>query len=354
MASTRIPALRRFPSRLLPILWLSLSLAACFDDDPASSATAGVVPTQSTGATASNAAPQVSGTPATEIPAGFPYVFKPTVTDPEGDAVTLASHGLPAWATFQEATGEIRGVPSEADVGNSSGIMITASDGKATTTFGPFSVRVKLPAASSTQIGARPPTIGGSPPTSVAAGTGYTFQALATDPDGDKLTFGARNLPAWLGINTANGLLTGTPSASQVGTYPNITISVTDGNNTASMAAFMVTVTSPATGPNTPTSTPNAAGSTTTVIATTGSATLSWLKPTRNTDGTALQDLAGFVVKYGNSPTALTQRVSVADPGLTRYTVPSLGKGTWYFTVVSYTVTGLESDVAPLVSKTIS
>ncbi len=356
MQATRTPSRRRCISRLLPILAMSLSMTACFDDDPAGSASTGVVPTQSTGATASNAAPQVSGTPASEIPAGFPYVFKPTVVDPEGDAVTLASYGLPNWATFQPGTGEIRGVPTESDVGNVGGIMITASDGKATTTFGPFSVRVKSPAASGSQIGARMPTLGGSPPPTVVAGTGYTFQAIATDPDGDKLTFGARNLPAWLGINTANGLLTGMPAAGQVGTYSNITLSVTDGNNTASMPAFTITVTAPLVGPATPATTPTAVGSTTTAVnaAATGTATLTWLKPTQNTDGSALQDLAGFVVKYGNSPTSLTQRVSVADPSLTRYTVQSLGKGTWYFTVVSYTGAGLESDVAPLVSKTIS
>jgi len=348
MEATRTPALKRFTSRLLPLLVSSLSLTACFDDNPADSAAAGVVPTQSTGATATNSAPKVSGTPATEVPAGFPYVFKPTVSDAEGDAVTLSVKGLPAWATFQANTGEIRGTPAEADVGDAGGIVISATDGQATTEFGPFAVRVKKPASAGTQIGARAPSIGGSPATSLVAGTGYMFQAIATDPDGDRLTFGARNLPAWLGINTANGLLTGTPSVAQVGTYANIMISVTDGNNTVSLPAFTITVTATAAVAATPITTPPAAGSTT------GSATLSWLKPTQNSDGTPLQDLAGFVVKYGNSPTALTQRVPIADPSLTRYTVQSLGKGTWYFTVVSYTVAGLESDVAPLVSKTIS
>lgn len=348
MEVIRTPARRRIVSRLVPIFVLALSLTACFDGDPEESAAAGVVPTQSTGATATNSAPKVGGTPATEIPAGFPYVFKPSVSDAEGDAVTLSVKGLPAWATFQANTGEIRGTPAVADVGDAGGIVISATDGQATTSFGPFAVRVKKPASASTQVGARPPSIGGSPATTVAAGTGYTFQAIATDPDGDRLTFGASNLPAWLGINTANGLLTGTPSAAQVGAYANIAISVTDGNSTASLPTFTIMVTVSATGSATPTTTPTASGSAS------GTATLSWLKPTQNSDGTPLQDLAGFVVKYGNSPTALSQRISMADPSLTRYTVPSLGKGTWYFTVVSYTAAGLESDVAPLVSKTIT
>ena len=86
----------------------------------------------------------------------------------------------------------------------------------------------------------------------------------------------------------------------------------------------------------------------------TGTATLSWVKPTQNADGSALTDLAGFVLKYGNSPSTLTQRVAVNDPTMTRYTLQSLGKGTWYFTVVSYTVNGVESDVSQVVSKTIT
>jgi len=207
--------------------------------------------------------------------------------------------------------------------------------------------------------GTRPPVIGGTPPTTVAAGSAYTFQATASDPDGDKLTFGARNLPAWLGINTANGALTGTPSAAHVGIYNNIQISVTDGLSTASLAPFTITVTGTGavastigtTGGTTATTNTSTAGAS--GVAASGTATLSWTKPTQYSDGTPLVDLAGYIVEYGTDPAALSQRVKVADPALTRFTVGDLGKGTWYFTVISYTTTGLESDVATLVSKTI-
>src|SRR5438309_11629995 len=37
---------------------------------------------------------------------------------------------------------------------------------------------------------------------------------------------------------------------------------------------------------------------------TSGTATLSWLAPTTNTDGAALTDLAGYVIYYGPRPTA--------------------------------------------------
>jgi hypothetical protein len=187
----------------------------------------------------------------------------------------------------------------------------------------------------------------------VVAGTGYTFQAVASDPEGNRLTFGARNLPAWLGLNSANGILTGTPTAAQVGTYANITISVTDGTSTVSLPPFTITVTAPAA---TGSTTGGSAGTTTDTSTTTGTgtATLTWLKPMQNADGTPLTDLAGFIVKYGNSSTALDQRIAVNDPEMTRYTVTNLGRGTWYFTVVSYTVAGVESSHSDVVSKTIS
>jgi hypothetical protein len=333
----------RVSSRVLPVVVATLSLAACFDSDrPGSTAGAqsGAIPVSSTGATPSNSAPLLSGVPVAAIPAGFPYVFKPSATDPEGDPLTFSIKGLPVWATFDAATGELRGTPTESDLGESGGIVISATDGKATTSFGPFKVSVNRPSNASVPAGARPPTIGGTPATTVAAGTGYAFQAVATDPDGDRLTFAARNLPSWLGLNTANGLLTGTPSTAQVGTYSNITISVTDGGSIVSLAPFSITVTAPLAG--------SSAGTTTN-----GTATLSWTKPTQNADGSPLVDLAGYVVKYGTSAGALDKRVVVNDPSLARFTVQNLTSGTWYFTVVSYTTSGVESDLSQVVSKTI-
>jgi len=50
----------------------------------------------------------------------------------------------------------------------------------------------------------------------------------------------------------------------------------------------------------------------------------------------------------------LDQPLTITDPAMTRYTVTNLGSGTWYFTVVSYTVAGVESSHSDVVSKTIS
>jgi hypothetical protein len=86
---------------------------------------------------------------------------------------------------------------------------------------------------------------------------------------------------------------------------------------------------------------------------TTGSATLSWTPPTQNTNGTTLTNLAGYRIYYGTSSSAMNQRITVANAGVSRYVVESLGAGTWYFNVRAYSSTGAESAASNTASKTV-
>ncbi|MEA3183366.1 MAG: hypothetical protein QOI59_6889 [Gammaproteobacteria bacterium] len=86
---------------------------------------------------------------------------------------------------------------------------------------------------------------------------------------------------------------------------------------------------------------------------TTGVATLDWLPPTQNSDGSVLTNLAGYTVYYGTSPSNLSQSVKVTNPGLTAYSVTNLTSGTWYFAVTSYSADGIESTRTSTVSTTI-
>jgi hypothetical protein len=89
------------------------------------------------------------------------------------------------------------------------------------------------------------------------------------------------------------------------------------------------------------------------VKASTGAATLDWMPPTENSDGSALTDLAGYTVYYGTSPASLTQSVKISNPGLTAYTMTDLPSGTWYFAVTSYSSSGVESIRTGTISTTI-
>jgi|GEM_PF-2366201 len=90
-----------------------------------------------------NDAPTVTGTPGTATE-NVAYSFSPTATDVDaGDSVTLTASGVPSWATFDAATGELSGTPGDDDVGTTAGIEIRATDDAgATTTLGPFAITV--------------------------------------------------------------------------------------------------------------------------------------------------------------------------------------------------------------------
>src|SRR6185437_1510559 len=101
-----------------------------------------------------------------------------------------------------------------------------------------FSIGVTAPSTPTSS----PPTISGSPSTSVTAGQSYSFTPTTTNPSGGTLTFSISNMPPWASFNAATGQLSGTPSSANVGTYANIGISVSNGTQTASLAAFTINV----------------------------------------------------------------------------------------------------------------
>jgi hypothetical protein len=84
-----------------------------------------------------------------------------------------------------------------------------------------------------------------------------------------------------------------------------------------------------------------------------GVATLDWMPPTENNDGTVLTNLAGYTVYYGTSPSDLSQSVKVSNPGVASYAVTGLTSGTWYFAVTSYSADGVESSRTATVSTQI-
>ena len=189
------------------------------------------------------AAPTISGTPATSVTAGSAYSFTPSTTDPSGKTLTFAIGNKPSWASFNTATGALTGTPASSNAGTYSGIAISVTDGMSSASLATFSITVSASAATPPPPPPpSPPTISGSPATSVVAGNAYSFTPSTTDPSGKTLTFSITNKPAWASFSTTTGALTGTPQAANVGSFSSITISVTDGTSSASLAAFSITV----------------------------------------------------------------------------------------------------------------
>jgi hypothetical protein len=176
------------------------------------------------------------------------------------------------------------------------------------------------------------PAINGSPATSVVVGQHYSFQPAASDSNSSStLTFSVENAPPWATFDTSTGQLSGTPTASEVGTYPNIIISVSDGTSQAALPAFAVAVTETAN----------------------GTATLSWTAPSENTNGTALTNLAGYWINYGTSADDLSEKVQIDNPGIVTYVVSNLSAGTWYFSITAYSAANVQSAPSSVASYTV-
>jgi hypothetical protein len=185
-----------------------------------------------------NSPPTISGTPPTVADVGVYYEFTPVATDPDGNTLTFSISNRPVWLDFDNKTGRLSGTPGAGNVGTYSNIQISVNDGQATALLPTFSIQVRGPANQA-------PTISGTPASSVQAGQQYSFQPVGSDPDGDKLTYDIDNRPLWADFSSVTGRLSGTPSATDVGTYSNIVIRVSDGRATASLPAFSITVTAP-------------------------------------------------------------------------------------------------------------
>ncbi len=226
------------------VVCASLALAACSGGggDTASLPS----PSNATGTTVGstpnrNTAPMIAGTPATSVAAGAAYSFAPTSGDSDGDRLSFWVDAKPPWATFDTATGQLTGTPAASDAGKYPGIVIWVSDGAIATGLPAFDIVV-----TSVAVANRAPRISGAPSVSVIAGSAYSFQPSASDPDNDPLAFVIRNRPSWASFDSTNGRLEGTPQAANAGTFPGVVISVTDGPATVSLAAFDIVVTVPA------------------------------------------------------------------------------------------------------------
>src|SRR5450432_883048 len=249
-------------------------LVACSDGSDAGS----------TAAPSSSSSTSLQGIPPDSITVGSLYSFTPIL--PAGSAMksTFAIEGRPVWAQFDLSTGTLSGAPTSAELGLSAAIIITAVDssgaallaidGSLMGAVGPFTIRVNplsvggapdpgvTPPPAAPPVGSTPPpvtppvggtppppapplppSIGGTPSGAVVANMPYSFTPSAADPYGDALTFSIQNAPSWATFSSGSGELFGTPTAADVGTFSGISVSVSDGARSASLAQFSIVVT---------------------------------------------------------------------------------------------------------------
>lgn len=165
----------------------------------------------------------------------------------------------------------------------------------------------------------------------VTEGQPYSFTPTASDADGDSLTFSIEMRPSWANFDPATGSLTGTPGTTDIGTSPGVTISVSDGTDSASLAPFDLEVQQ----------------------IPLGSATVSWDVPTTNADGSDLDDLAGFNIHYGLASGNYSDTEVINDNTATSVVITDLQPGTWYFAVSAFDDAGNRSALSAEANKVI-
>ena len=117
---------------------------------------------------ATNTPPSISGAPATSATVGEAYSFIPNASDPDGQTLTFTIVNQPSWAQFNSATGRLYGTPASGNVGSTSNIVISASDGQDSVSLPAFSLAVVNPTPQGSA------TLSWSPPTSNVDGTPVT------------------------------------------------------------------------------------------------------------------------------------------------------------------------------------
>jgi Putative Ig domain len=211
--------------------------------------------------------------------------------------------------------------------------LAACGGGEGVTTTSPSTAADTASTTTSTGAIARA-TISGTPGITATVGSKYSFTPTGSDTDGGTLTYSITNAPSWATFNTQTGELYGTPTSVNLGATTGIVITVADGSATASLPAFSIDVIAAA--------------------ATSGTAMVTWVAPTENTNGTALTDLAGYYVYYGTDASSLSQTIQVSNAAALTYEVTGLAAGnTWYFAVSAYTTAGEQSALSAVSSKTL-
>ncbi|BEU05300.1 hypothetical protein OAG1_41000 [Agarivorans sp. OAG1] len=116
-------------SKLASLIAVSLSLTACGGGGGGDS-------------TPVNVAPNIGGTPQTSIDEGVAFTFTPTASDENNDELTFSITNKPAWASFDEATGQLSGTPARTDISAYSDIVISVSDGSESASLASFELTV--------------------------------------------------------------------------------------------------------------------------------------------------------------------------------------------------------------------
>lgn len=156
--------------------------------------------------------------------------------DLDADPITYGASGLPPGLSINTATGVITGSLGYATAGSYS-VIATATDPSGAADSETFTWTV-------TNTNRAPSLLAPADRTNVE-GDVASLQLIASDEDGDRLTYGASGLPPGIAIDSATGAIAGTLLPASQGTYA-VKVSVSDGTVTVTQSfRWIVTILTP-------------------------------------------------------------------------------------------------------------
>jgi uncharacterized repeat protein (TIGR03806 family) len=157
-------------------------------------------------------------------------------TDPDFNPLTWSATGLPSGLSINPSTGVISGTVS-LSAASSNSVNVSVSDGSLSASIN-FIWNTNAPPANAAPVAYDPGN-----QTSIR-GSIVTMSPMATDPDGDVLTWSANQLPAGLSINASTGLISGTVLTTAATSY-GATLTVRDPAGLTASVSFTWNTTAP-------------------------------------------------------------------------------------------------------------
>jgi autotransporter-associated beta strand protein len=180
-----------------------------------------------------NTAPVISGSPDTTVARGSSYSFTPSAFDADGQALTFSISTLPGWASFSSSTGALTGTPAATDVGTTSGIVISVSDGTATASLPAFSITVE---------GSNVAPVAADGAATTAEDTPVSLSLTAQDADQNQLSYEIVSAPAHGSVTLQGSTVVYTPERNYHGT-DSLSFIAKDAELSSSTASISLTVT---------------------------------------------------------------------------------------------------------------
>ncbi len=179
-----------------------------------------------------NQPPYFVSTPVTSARIGALYQYAAEAIDPEFQPLSWSLANAPAGMTVDAASGLVSWVPTAPQPAQVA-VSLQASDPQGAVAKQSFQIQVR--AANSD------PVISANPPTSVMAGQFYSTRILASDADGDPLSFRLLQGPPGMTLHPAIGWLNWNTVGATPAVYP-IALEVVDGWGGRAEFAFQLTL----------------------------------------------------------------------------------------------------------------